>query len=274
MAVRSRSARGALGGLLALLGSLGRSGLLGLPAVLAVLGGVAFAVAGSSPASAGYLSDPMVQGFIPEARAAGMGRAYVAVAEGPSGVWWNPGGLGLADGYWMTPFSLLRPSVFPPYGEEAFRSYGVAGRIRKVGVGLHLNRWHDESSRVYETTQSSFTLGAGVDVAELLRRRSDPALRWGIGASYKRNSEHNEGEGIHPNWKDAHAWDLDVGTLVRVERPVGGRHSFVAVRGAAMLHNLLDQEYGPNGSSMGQEGRYGAGVELSLIHISEPTRQR
>ena len=244
--------------------------------IVCVMGVATFLLSFASLQAWGYLASPQVQGFIPDARPAGMGRAFTAVAEGPAGVWWNPGSLGLVHGWWAMPFSALPMSSYSE-GSHRFGSYGVCGKIRRVGVATHFSRLKFERERQADYTESSMILGCGVDLMELIRREPDPRFQWGVGASIKRNSIHAP-DALNPEWKDLSAWDIDVGTVARIERSLHGlpilpiaatrdsfQSSYVAGRFGFMFKNLLDQKIGPGDDPMGQEIRLGLGFETGLI---------
>ena len=222
-----------------------------------------------------YDSYPMVQGFVPDARGGGMGRAFTAVAEGPSAIWWNPGGLGLVRGWWVAPLSVAPSSS--PFADVKFRAYGICGPVGRGGLAAHYGRLTLHDSSTLDETESALAIGYGLDLAEVLRGEPDPRFRWGVGGSVKRLAIHTPNT-VNPAWEDLSAWDVDLGTLVRLERTLARlpvlpiittspqpRASFVAGRSGVALANALDRKIGPNDSPLGREIRMGLGVESGLI---------
>jgi hypothetical protein len=222
-----------------------------------------------------YDSFPSVQGDIPDARGAALGRAFTAVAEGPGAVWWNPGGLGLVRGWWVVPLSGT-PSR-SPFGQSEFRVNGVCGRIGRQALAVQYARW----KAVYEydspISESALTIGYGVDLVEIIRKEQGSRLQWGVGGSAKRLTW-SAANVSSPSLKDLSAYDVDLGTLARLERPLAGlpvlsivggvsapRPSFMAGRLGLMVRNALDQRMGPNRAPLGREVRAGLGVESGLI---------
>ncbi len=67
----------------------------------------------------------------PGARADGMGRAYIAVAEDPTAVWWNPGGLAFTD---QTSATLMHTKLVPGLADDVYYEY-LGGSMPLEGVG-------------------------------------------------------------------------------------------------------------------------------------------
>jgi hypothetical protein len=229
---------------------------------------------GLVPAAWGYDSSPEVQDMIPDARAAALGGAFTSQAEGSGAVWWNPGGLGLMRDWWATPFS--QSPTRSDFGLK-FKAYGVCGPVGRGGAAVHFGRWEGRESGDPHWTQSALRFGYGVDLAELIRHRENSRLQWGVGASVKRLSLHYPGA-ARPSWENLSAWDADLGTLARLERPLPGipalaivdghgsaQPSFIAARAGLMLRNALNRKIGPNKSPLGQELHSAVGLETGLI---------
>lgn len=234
------------------------------------------------PASA-YSSNPFVQDVVPDARAEGMGRAFTAIADGPSGIWWNPGGLGLQRGWGATPFSTQIVGHPSRDADKAtLRFYGLAGRVRRIGIATHFGRWEYEAGAWPRVSDSSLLLGFGVDLVELRRGEADPRLQWGVGAALRRNSIHVSAgtwpDGERHGALDEDAWDLDLGTVARLAQPIlglpsfpispaaqGVDSSFLAGRFGLKIQNSLDRRIGPGDSPMGRVLRVGFGLEGGFI---------
>jgi hypothetical protein len=220
---------------------------------------------------------------VPDARAAGMGRAFTAVAEGSSGTWWNPGGLGLVRGWSAMPFSQApRRGGFESQVYRV-RAFGLAGSVGPGGVGIHYGRKSGDGvyASSHDYHESVLALGYGVDLLGAIRGRHDDRLQWGIGASAKRYAEHQP-NAANPELVDISAWDADLGTLVRWERPLEGlpriailadgaasRPSFVAGRFGLMYKNVLDRKIGPNDAPLGREIRGGLRIEAGLVSAAK-----
>jgi hypothetical protein len=180
-------------------------------------------------------------------------------------------------GWEATPFSPYASQTLYGLGSWDTRAYGISGRVGRAGVALHFGRLKHEIPHEPDTRESMLLLGFGVDLVEVIRGTPAPRVQWGIGLGLRRNAMHVPGA-HDPEWKAFDAWDLDLGTLVRLERPLVGlpvlpiaateaeaSPSFVVGRFGLDLRNALNRKIGPNDSPMGKEIRAGLGVESGLV---------
>jgi hypothetical protein len=231
-----------------------------------------FAIAWSPPA----LGQWRVTDIPPDARALGMGETGTAVASGAFATWWNPGALGLLRGWSVAPFS-HEQLVFDGWT----RSYAAAGEVRRVGIGAHIR--HFQAGSYDDEESESFTrsihLSAGIDLLKSRGEVEDGSVHWGVGLAFQHLHAHYESD--IEDWPDVNGngWNLDLGTLVRMERPIeglpvvdlglGGRPgppSFYALRAGATLRGLLDRDFMDD--PMGRKLRGGLALETGLGSVS------
>ncbi|HKZ22059.1 MAG TPA: hypothetical protein VJ165_02530, partial [candidate division Zixibacteria bacterium] len=102
-----------------------------------------------------------------DARALGMGGAYVAVTSGASSVYWNPAGLGLLD---KTEVSLLHISLWEQtyydfvgvaYPTLNFGSFGI-GAIRLETNNINRRDIFNQPGPSFDNSFSQYTLSYGV----------------------------------------------------------------------------------------------------------------
>jgi hypothetical protein len=236
--------------------------------------------AGPSP-SVAQLRYPFlpVMETVPDARGAALGRAFTAVAEGPSAVWWNPGALALPSPWSAQLVTNLTRTRWTESND--LDVYAVSGRLREVGLAAHLMRLGEgeETSGRHRSWDLLCHLGAGVDLAERVGLGSPDRVRWGVGVSAKsyaiafhegpfRTSRRNYGRAI----------DADVGSLLALRLPLvrGARGDIFALEGPAVpfaglragvtLRNAFDAEIDridglDRGTPLGQQVRAGIALE-------------
>ena len=134
---------------------------------------------GSATTAPAQIRFPLLPGkeSVPDARALAMRRAFSAIAEGPSAVWWNPGALGLPGRWTATALTEITEddrSFFLP-GE--LDVYAIAGMMHGLGVGLHLIKTGDCESKSVFKSDLLVRAGAGIDLAERLRLAESGRLR-------------------------------------------------------------------------------------------------
>ena len=123
------------------------------------------------------------------ARALGMGSAAVAIADGPSGAFWNPASLGGLDG-------LAVSSMYADkFGLDIrYQSLGIAGALAEnLGMGLLMIRSSiddipftgDEGDGVFSETQTLYVLAGGFDLSGLLLRPEQTRTTVAVGTSLK-----------------------------------------------------------------------------------------
>jgi hypothetical protein len=192
---------------------------------------VAIASAVSANVGFGQQSSPVgSDAMAPDARSYGMGRALLAVAEGPSAIWFNPAALGFGDGNGFS-ISASRSQLVPDFADDVWlRNASVSWRGTGVGAGVHYTRLSygktatDEEGHelgVFTSWDDTFIAGVGVEALRLLAGGEasgggfggEPRL--GIGASVKRMRTN-----LAPAWATpegragkADAFDFDLAVL-------------------------------------------------------------
>jgi len=228
------------------------------------------------------------QWFPPDARSQGLGRAYTAIAEGPSAIWWNPAGLALIDGLHGTPYA--RFPLQPAVDGYEIGALELSGGRNGLGFGAHLHRmdygrseFRDETGRTlgrFEPYEYVGLLGGAIDLNQRAIHGS-PALALGVGANLKMFHTKLAPARLAANHRDweGTSWDLDLGGLAAYKMPLHapaltgkGRDSFVELRGGATLHNALAREisYLEDGAkhSLGRELRAGAAVRAGVMDLA------
>lgn len=195
-------------------------------AAMVLLGCIPLALAPSRVAA--QLRYPFLPAMetVPDARSAGLARAFTAVAEGPSAVWWNPGSLGLSSTWSAQLVTDLDRVTW--IGSKDLDVYALAGHIRGAGVAAHVLRLGEEESGrgVRRVWDALVHVGVGLDLSRHAGLGSPERMRWGIGAAAKYYAIAQRDEPIDRGYRDrAGALDADLGSLMIVRRPL--------VRGAA-----------------------------------------
>ncbi|MFZ1946478.1 MAG: hypothetical protein WAW06_02950, partial [bacterium] len=183
----------------------------------------------------------------PDPRGEALGGAYSALADGPSGVYWNPAGLGFSSGVEFADQRHIAPAIEWPAGlDVSFAAMSVSlGTLAKgLPVGtLCLWQGRMEAEPLPETAEyrqegtgyqfDYWEKALGVSYAH----RVTPCLS--LGASYKR---------IESKFADSKAkgTGFDIGAAFR-RMMVSGELSEVGVGAAAGIRNL--GSLGPYGSS-------------------------
>lgn len=217
-----------------------------------------------APASAQGTAGAASQLIVPNARAQGMGRAFTAIAEGPSAAWWNPGALAFPRLLSGSPFSISK--LVPDLADDVwFYSVGGAVQFPGIGAGLggHLsyltygesvatNQEGDELG-TFRSWEYMLLMGGALDIGRYLFGSEN--VYWGVGGNVKffkvrlAPSSINGVPLLDGESGSGTAGDGDLGTLVVVrfpldvdepESPAGP--SYFGIRGGYTLKNVLDQE--------------------------------
>ncbi len=186
-----------------------------------------------------------LQDFLPDARAEGLGGAFVAVAEGSAGAWWNagalPAGQTIEIGYLWTELPDL---AFVVRGRQ-YTNFSLAAEYRHFRLGFSQGRYmsdpftvrtpFDPEGSSTRIDQSQSQVGLSFDLAHYLLA-AHPHLCLGFGLNYKHLSEEVLGEKFSGD-------DLDVGMLLSWRHDLGGTSEgsgFLDFRGGVGLVNLTD----------------------------------
>jgi hypothetical protein len=223
---------------------------------------------------------------IPDARSIGLGRAYTAIAEGPSGVWWNPGALGMPRSWEAT--------FYTDVGRRAWIGgdldvYAVAGPVRDVGLALHVVRVGEEDRGFGVRKKPDLLVqgGAGIEIAQRMGLADPRFVRWGVGGSlklYRIGFEDDDEPGSR--YRDhATDFDADAGSLLSIRVPLGsGADSelfpasgspavpFAGLRAGAIVRNALGHEIdlreGGGGFPLGTDARGGVAIEAGSAPLA------
>lgn len=240
----------------------------------------------SSPAIAAAqgTTGAQAQHINPDARAEGMGRAFTAVAEGASAVWWNPGALALpqhlriqASGMRLVPdladdVWLFGAAAAVPVQER----FGVGGYMGYLSYGESIATDEQGNERgIFESWETITLLGAGYDIApSLLSSDEADDFHLGVGGDVKVchvdlaprefTLDGQSGSGT--------AFDIDLGVLATMRVPIdlGFNMSetfpdYLGFRMGMTLRNALDRKITFNdedrGDPLGQFDRWGIALE-------------
>lgn len=154
----------------------------------------------------------------PGARAAGMGEAFVALADDATAVFWNPAGLAFQEGKEL---SLMHANWLPQFGSDLFYEFGSYRQsIEGIGtVGLNLTFLNlgkqiitDESGPEPLGEFSSYELAVSGTYGTKIMDN------WGVGLGlrYIRSNLSNVGAGAEKGDGQANAFAFDLSTLYKV----------------------------------------------------------
>jgi hypothetical protein len=228
------------------------------------------------------------QNLPPDARARGMGEAYTAIAEGAAATWWNPGALGLLDRISLTFISPMDYGPRQDGGNIIHRSFGISGRQRALGYGVHLNHMQWGQSDLtneqgmpigsYKPFDYTLLMGVGTDLLPAFRLRSK-YIKLGVGSNL-RVVHHNAPPArfaLDHRSDSATGWDFDVGMLTTVQMPFDldptDHHlgaSFAAVHLGAVRTAVFERKIGTGGGhsdDLERLSRVGGAVELGLADV-------
>jgi len=229
--------------------------------------------------AAASLATAVNQQIPPGARAAAMGNAYTAIAEGGHASWWNPGAFALLDGVFVDG---TRSQLVPDLADDIwFRVGGLAAGYRGLGLGFqytHLS--YGEASHASgqpdwrrESYEHTLAVGGGID---LLRWSEGHGLRLGLGGNMKAYTIY-----LPPYWHaspETHpeeVADIDLGALgswrsllADAATPTGGL-GYLELRVGVALKNLfnarISYEDAEQSDPLGRWLRSGFAVELGLV---------
>ncbi|MCA9727866.1 MAG: hypothetical protein KC729_09305, partial [Candidatus Eisenbacteria bacterium] len=235
-----------------------------LGSTVAVL--LSLAVGGSAAA---FTSGAQSQDIPPDARAQGMGRAFTAIAEGPSAGWWNPAALAEIREIAVSPYSKAR--LVPDFSSDTYiRTYAAAVPIGPVGVAVHRSSLdYGTQPGGFESSESTNLLGAGLDLVPILADRPSPwEAQVGLNVKWVRAHQDTPLADLTGN-----GYDLDAGVRAGYRIPLGvlrPEDSSLRFRAAAVRRNVFDREikYSPaDKDPLIRIDRVGLAAELALIPV-------
>ncbi len=154
----------------------------------------------------------------PGARAAGMGEAFVALADDATAVFWNPAGLGFLEGRELT---LMHANWLPQFGSDLYYDF-AAYRHSVEGLGsfgvnvTYLNLGEqtitDESGPDPLGTFSSYEFAISTTYGTKLNQ--DWAV--GVGLRYIRSNLSSVGAGAEQGDGKANAFSFDLSTIYKI----------------------------------------------------------
>lgn len=152
----------------------------------------------------------------PGARAAGMGEAFVAIADDASAVYWNPAGLAFQTGREIT---LMHTNWLPQFGSDLYYDF-LAYRQNFEGIGVigvnitYLNL--GEQTRTDETGNELGTFNSHeFAVTAAYGTRLSENMSVGIGLRFIRSSLSDVGAGSEKGDGKANAFAVDLGWLYK-----------------------------------------------------------
>lgn len=249
------------------------------------------ALVGAPPARAQVHSGLPASTLTPDARAAGMGSAFTAVAEGASALWWNPAGLAFA------PVGIALSHGQGALGEDldrafdedlALQSVGLVAGTRRAGLGAHLNRFaYDRGVGEFRgLTHREYAAQAGVGF-QVLDRVADGSPATGHGAPTHPSAARGTPSGqrtelsvgasvkygrIDPGIDDdvvGSGWAGDAGLLLRQAMPLGA--SRVTLGLGWVVRNLVDG--GISWADRDEDDSFGRADRLGLSVAVEAGRE-
>ncbi|GEM_PF-2910925 len=182
------------------------------------------------------------------ARGASLGPGFAAFADEPTGVFYNPAGVGFLKGYQVSAI-FNRVSAFGmPQGESPYT--GV------FGIYKHNNNFGTVALNLYQTGSfaSNTLLRTVNNIAFTYAKRFQPNLSGGINLKYIFES----------NYGKRKAFDLDLGILYRVNEVINASFST-----QNLLHSELTPVYG--GSSEYLDRIIQTAFSYSIRNPNEPT---
>ncbi|MCA9758534.1 MAG: hypothetical protein KDA27_22245 [Candidatus Eisenbacteria bacterium] len=215
--------------------------------------------------------DPSVWRIVPNADALGMGGAFSAVAEGPAAVRWNPASLPFQSGAALDIVPYVRPT--PSFDYVWFTSSAGSIDFGSVGIGANVNYYEvDDIDRVdanhqrhgvFDWSNIGVLFGAGVDLLDFLGSgREYQPVRIGLGGTFKYYLADDYFSDFPGDYvASAHGWDLDFGSLVRIDRMAG--ETFTQVSGAWTVENVLDRKVQPDDLPVTRVDRLGLATSVS-----------
>jgi hypothetical protein len=198
----------------------------------------------------------------PGARADGMGRAYIALAEDPTAVWWNPGGLAFTNERSAT---LMHTKLVPGLADDVYYEYlGYSQPLEGVG-GLGANIIYLTYGKSTAVTDEEENLGefTSYEVAATGSLGFEVTPNFGFGAALKYVYVDLAPEWATPDRRDGSgsSFAVDLGLLYRNIHT--GLLSSDRLNLAVVLTNL-----GPNISFIdeGQSSPLGHIVKMGLMY--------
>jgi hypothetical protein len=224
----------------------------------------------------------------PDARARGMGEAYTSIAEGGSAAWWNPGALGLLEYTSLTLYSPMDYGLGDHGGEIIHRSFGISGRHRALGYGVHLNHMslgkqtltNEQGSPIGSYNPHNYTLliGAGTDILPALHVRSR-YFQLGLGGDLRLVHYNAPPPSLTLDRQDnaETGEDLDLGALaiarlpfdLAPSRPHHGS-SYAALRLGAVRTSILSRKLRSKAGDdwdLERETRLGGAVDVGIADV-------
>lgn len=220
-------------------------------------------------------SDPQSSILHGDARAQAMGRAYTALADAPSVVWWNPAALSFQDDkIYVAPFSYSK--LVPDFSDDTWWFHGDAvWDAGPVGVGLHYRRLYWGESEIFDRdgtrlgtvspTDDALHVGVGIDFVDLFVPENE-AFSLGFGLALKRiGADFAPAGPFHSVAQEGSALDIDVGLLPRFHVPIEA--GSVEASFGWTRKNLLESDIGEFSAGLGSLkslDRFGTAVSVDL----------
>ena len=201
--------------------------------------------------------------FVADARAVGMGGAFVAISEGPLATIWNPAGLVIQNGISVQPVAyrdLNMPSPFDSIKPWYYTAAAAVG-VDHFGFGFAYNRFDPGINGVLRSiyrdidevdlTETAFQFGAAFDLGGFLDQ--DDRLLASFGTTTKRVDIR----------EDIGGWEWDIGTIIGYRFAPHGVG--VLPRVGVSVRNIVDGAFERSGQSsmrLDRAALLGASVEI------------
>jgi hypothetical protein len=230
-----------------------------------------------TPATGGGQTDEFVRvstfayrwdDYPPDARSAAMGGAFVAVAEGPAGLWWNPAASSrthrLEFNYvWLDqsrPY-LSYNTLAAAVGWRNIRLGFYQGRFGSSPPQVHPSFWPTSNGESVQVRQFLRLYGASVDLAPWLGLQTE-SWQWSVGANLRTYLTTFKPADLA---SQGSVEDLDLGTIVRWRDQLGGR-GWYGLRLGGSLRNAFKNVPSFDGAvaPVRQELRLGIALEGGL----------